>query len=54
MIRDTLLTVTKMYEEAATESFTEHPLADYLRHEAPEEISKTIRAGNLICKGSPL
>lgn len=52
MIRDALQTVTKMYADARAEPFADHPLADYLRHEAPNEIEKAIKANNLICKGS--
>lgn len=52
MIRDVLQTIMDMYSDARTESFSSNPVADYLRHEAPEEIFKSLHVSNLICKGS--
>ena len=53
-IRAALDRILKEYAEASTQEFAKHPLADFIRHELPESISKaTNEPDRYIFRGGP-
>ena len=52
MIRETLEHIAANYLNAKQESFTAHPLANYLRHDAPAAISEALENPLYVSKGS--
>jgi 5-methylcytosine-specific restriction protein A len=52
MIRDTLTHIATQYLAAKQENFTENPIANYLRHDAPAAIASALANELYLCKGS--
>lgn len=53
MIRETLVHVASAYAEARRQSLTSHPLANFLRHAAADEIAQSLAMPDLRVVGSP-
>ena len=52
MIRETLSRIADQYLSAKNNNFTGHPLANYLRHDAPAAIAAALDNSLYLCKGS--
>ena len=54
MLRDILEKIGTEYSSARGQRYTDHPLATFVRHEAPAELRKLITGvvGHFSCKGS--
>jgi hypothetical protein len=53
MIRNTLEYIGKNFLAARNEAFTSHPVAEFLRREAPRAIAEALGNPNYIVDGSP-